>query len=79
MRYRASYRGTLELDKVCRALLPELETMDGDDLLAVRDLLQQGENKLMAWLVEGVVPPPEWQLQVALVRHYFKQNQHEKY
>lgn len=76
VRYRASYRGTLELDKVCRALLPELDTMADDELLMVRGLLQQGENHLMSWLVEGAAVPEEWQLPVALVRHIFKKNHH---
>lgn len=58
VRYRASYRGTLELDSVCRAMLPHLDTFDDAELLAVRDLLLEGENHLMAWLVERTHPVP---------------------
>lgn len=72
VKYRASYRGTLELDVVCRSLLPHLEELSDEELAAVAELLQQGENDLMSWLVEGKEVPTEWQLQVGLVRHFFK-------
>ncbi len=72
VKYRASYRGTLELDVVCRSLLPHLEELSDEELAAVAELLQQGENDLMSWLVEGKEVPPEWQLQVGLLRHFFK-------
>lgn len=72
VKYRASYRGTLELDNVCRSLLPHLDSLDDAELAAVAELLQQGENHLMSWLVEGAPVPEEWQLQVGLIRHFFK-------
>jgi succinate dehydrogenase flavin-adding protein (antitoxin of CptAB toxin-antitoxin module) len=72
VKYRASYRGTLELDNVCRSILPHLEELSDEELGAVAELLQQGENDLMTWLVEGGTVPEEWQLQVGLVRHFFK-------
>lgn len=72
VKYRASYRGTLELDVVCRSILPHLEELSDEELQAVAELLQQGENDLMSWLVEGKEVPNEWQLQVGLVRHFFK-------
>lgn len=72
VKYRASYRGTLELDVVCRSLLPHLEELSDEELGAVAELLQQGENDLMSWLVEGKDVPQEWQLQVGLLRHFFK-------
>lgn len=72
VKYRASYRGTLELDKVCRSLLPHLDELGDEELQAVAELLQQGENHLMSWLVEGGEVPEQWRLQVGLVRHFFK-------
>ncbi|RYG60432.1 MAG: succinate dehydrogenase assembly factor 2 [Alphaproteobacteria bacterium] len=72
VKYRASYRGTLELDVVCRSLLPHLEELSDEELAAVAELLQQGENHLMSWLVEGKEVPEQWQLQVGLLRHFFK-------
>ena len=72
VKYRASYRGTLELDNVCRSILPHLESLSDEELAAVAELLQQGENHLMTWLVEGGAVPERWQLQVGLVRHFFK-------
>ena len=74
IRYRCSYRGTLELDMVCRSLLPHLDAMDDSEILAIRDLLLQPENNLMDWLVDGQHKPvpDEFKLVVGLVRHYFK-------
>lgn len=72
VKYRASYRGTLELDNVCRSILPHLEELSDEELAAIAELLQQGENDLMTWLVEGGQVPERWQLQVGLVRHFFK-------
>lgn len=72
VKYRASYRGTLELDLVCRRLLPHLDELGDEELAAVAALLQQREGDLMGWLVEGVTPPEEWRLVVGLVRHYFR-------
>lgn len=74
MRYRASYRGTLELDLVCRPLVEHLEELDDAELAGVRDLLLNKEGLLMDWLVDGKPVPEEWRLVVALVRHYFKQS-----
>jgi succinate dehydrogenase flavin-adding protein (antitoxin of CptAB toxin-antitoxin module) len=72
VRYRASYRGTLELDMVCRSLLPQLDTLADDELQMIASLLQQPEGRLMDWLVEAKPAPEEWVLAVALVRHVFK-------
>jgi succinate dehydrogenase flavin-adding protein (antitoxin of CptAB toxin-antitoxin module) len=72
VKYRASYRGTLELDVVCRSVLPHLDDLSDEELAAIAALLQQGENDLMSWLVEGKDVPEEWQLHVGLVRHFFK-------
>jgi succinate dehydrogenase flavin-adding protein (antitoxin of CptAB toxin-antitoxin module) len=76
VRYRCSYRGTLELDTVCRSLLPHLETMTVDELTALRDLLLEPENKLMDWLVDGAHKggvPPAFAATVAQVRALFAQ------
>ena len=78
VRYRCSYRSTLELDNICRSLLPDLETLETSELEAIRNLLLQNENLLQRWLVEHHTPPPEWQLQVALLKHYFKKNYQQK-
>ena len=75
VKYRASYRGTLELDTICRSLLPHLDELADEELAAIAALLQQGENNLMRWLVEGGDVPAEWRLQVGLVRHFFKNRQ----
>ena len=72
VKYRASYRGTLELDTVCRSLLPHLNDMADEELAALANLLQQPENRLMEWLVEGVKAPQDYQLIVQLVRYHFK-------
>lgn len=74
MKYRCSYRGTLELDMVCRSLLPGLDGMDDSELGAIRDLLLNKEGDLMGWLVDGKAPPEQWALTVALVRHIFKKS-----
>ncbi|MFZ2586624.1 MAG: succinate dehydrogenase assembly factor 2 [Alphaproteobacteria bacterium] len=70
--YRCSYRSTLELDNVCRSLLPVLPTLETDELEAIRNLLLNTEGDLQSWLVEGKPVPDEWQLQVAMVRYWFK-------
>jgi len=72
VKYRASYRGTLELDLVCRSLLPHLDGLSTEELRQVAALLQQKETLLTAWLVEARPAPPEWRLTVSLVRHLFK-------
>lgn len=72
VKYRASYRGMLELDLVCRSILPHLESMSDEELAAVASLLQQHETSLLHWLVEGAKPAPEFELVVGLVRHMFK-------
>lgn len=73
VKYRASYRGTLELDVVCRSLLPHLDAMSEEELQEVAALLQEKEGDLMAWIVEGAEVPERWQLTVAMVRHLFRQ------
>jgi len=72
VKYRASYRGMLELDLVCRSLLPHLDELSDEELEAVALLLQEHETHLLSWLVEGQKPLPEFELVVGLVRHYFK-------
>lgn len=72
VKYRASYRGTLELDTVCRRLLAHLDELGDEELQEVALLLQEKEGDLMAWLVEGAEIPERWQLTVGLVRHFFK-------
>lgn len=72
VKYRASYRGTLELDTMCRKLLPHLDTMESEELQEIALLLQEKEGDLMAWLVEAAPVPERWRLTVGLVRHYFK-------
>lgn len=74
MKYRASYRGTLELDTVCRTLLPKLDEFDDSELAAIAELLQQKEGDLMTWLVEGGNPPEQFALTVALIKHIFKES-----
>lgn len=69
--YRASYRGALELDMVCRAALPHLKDMDDATLRAVRDLLLEKEGDILGWLAEGIVPPPHRAAAVGLLRGYF--------
>lgn len=78
MKYRASYRGTLELDTVCRTLLPKLDDFDDSELAAIATLLQQKEGDLMTWLVEGGTPPEEFALTVALIKHIFKESKKGK-
>lgn len=78
IKYRASYRGTLELDTVCRCLLPHLDGMKDEELQMVRDLLLESEGHLMDWLVEGKPVPSEWQKPVAFVREIFKSNHEVK-
>ncbi|HEX2858972.1 MAG TPA: hypothetical protein VHP58_02065 [Alphaproteobacteria bacterium] len=58
VKYRLSYRGTLELDTLCRRLLPKLEGLGYEKTKEIRDFLLNGENELMAWLVDGK-PVPE--------------------
>jgi succinate dehydrogenase flavin-adding protein (antitoxin of CptAB toxin-antitoxin module) len=68
VKYRLSYRGTLELDTLCRRLLPKTEEMDAGQLLAVRDFLLNGENDLMACLVDNLPAPDEYQLIIKLFK-----------
>jgi|GEM_PF-5442424 len=72
VKYRASYRGTLELDVVCRSLLPHMDALSDEELRSVAGLLQEHETDLMAWLVEAQEPPAAWKLTVSLLRHFFK-------
>lgn len=79
IKYRASYRGTLELDTVCRCLLSQLDTMSDADLAMVRNLLLESEGHLMDWLVEGKPVPSEWQPSVDFVRDIFKRKHEVKH
>lgn len=72
VKYRASYRGMLELDLVCRCLVPHLDELSDEELQAIAELLQQRETELLSWLVEGGEPREEFALAVGLVRHFFK-------
>ena len=56
--FRCSYRGTLELDALCRAFLPHLPTLPDAAILAVRNLLLCTEGQLMTWLIERTAPAP---------------------
>src|SRR5262245_56901963 len=76
VKYRASYRGMLELDLVCRSILPHLDEMSDEELAAVAGLLLQRETELLSWLVEGGKPLEEFELVVGLVRHYFRLSKH---
>lgn len=70
--YRLSYRSTLELDTVCRAVLPHVDGLEESELRALRDLLLEKEGYLMDWLVDGKAVPEQWALQVAWVKWCFK-------
>ena len=70
--YRMSYRGTLELDTLCRRIMPQVLEMDDEKLVDVRDLLLEKEGDLMAWLVEGETPPERWAATVEWMRDAFK-------
>lgn len=71
VRYRLSYRGTLELDNICRAALPHVESLNTADLTALRDFLLHKEGDLMAWLVDGLPIPTAVQAPVAQLRGWF--------
>jgi succinate dehydrogenase flavin-adding protein (antitoxin of CptAB toxin-antitoxin module) len=71
VRYRLSYRGTLELDNICRAALPHLENLNTLDLTALRDFLLHKEGDLMAWLVDGLPVPADVAAPVAQLRGWF--------
>lgn len=70
--YRLSYRSTLELDNVCRAVLPHVDGMEETEMRALRDFLLLPENRLQDWLVDGKPAPEEVALQVAWVKWCFK-------
>ena len=59
VKYRLSYRGTLELDTLCRRLLAKIDGFEETRLREIRDFLLHGENELMWWLVDGVPAPAE--------------------
>jgi succinate dehydrogenase flavin-adding protein (antitoxin of CptAB toxin-antitoxin module) len=69
--YRLSYRGTLELDNICRAALPQLEALSATELTALRDFLLHKEGDLMAWLVDGLPVPADVAAPVAQLRGWF--------
>ncbi len=71
VRYRLSYRGTLELDNICRAALPQIATLGTAELTALRDFLLHKEGDLMAWLVDGLPVPADQQAPVAQLRGWF--------
>ncbi len=71
VQYRLSYRGTLELDHICRAALPHLNQMSMDDLKALRDFLLHKEGDLMRWLVDKEAPPAAVAPLVAKLRDWF--------
>lgn len=60
VRYRLSYRATLELDFICRAALPHTEAMSDTALLTLRDFLLLREGLLMDWLVDGKPAPEQY-------------------
>lgn len=74
VRYRLSYRGTLELDFICRAALPHLESMDEGTLTGLRDFLLYKEGDLMKWLVDGVAPPAEVEASVKQLKRWFAES-----
>ena len=71
VRYRLSYRGTLELDFICRAALPHLDALNEAELTALRDFLLHREGDLMGWLVDGQTPPADVAASVAMLRGWF--------
>ena len=72
--YRMSYRGTLELDTLCRVVLPYVTEMEEEKLLAVRDLMLEREGDLMLWLIEGGAVPPERREVVGWMKELFKKH-----
>ena len=73
VRYRLSYRATLELDFICRAALPHTEAMSDVDLITLRDFLLLREGLLMDWLVDGKPVPPEYATLVAQLKGWLKE------
>ncbi|MCA3243991.1 MAG: succinate dehydrogenase assembly factor 2 [Alphaproteobacteria bacterium] len=69
--YRLSYRGTLELDHICRAALAQVPQLSAAQLLELRDFLLHKEGDLMAWLVDGVPPPAAQAPLVAQLKGWF--------
>jgi len=69
--YRLSYRGTLELDHICRAALPYIPQLSDAELIALRDFLLHKEGDLMAWLVDGIPPPAAQAAMVAQLKGWF--------
>jgi succinate dehydrogenase flavin-adding protein (antitoxin of CptAB toxin-antitoxin module) len=72
VKYRLSYRGTLELDTLCRAALAHVPALNTAELIGLRDFLLEREGDLMAWLIDGKPVPPEHAAQVARLRDWFK-------
>lgn len=78
VRYRLSYRGTLELDCLCRAALPHIEALSPPELLALRDFLLESENDLMHWLVEGHPVPEAYAPLIAQLKGWFAQQRQQR-
>lgn len=73
VRYRLSYRATLELDLICRAALAHIEGMETAALTTLRDFLLLREGLLMDWLVDGKPVPDEFAMLVAQLKLWLKQ------
>jgi succinate dehydrogenase flavin-adding protein (antitoxin of CptAB toxin-antitoxin module) len=68
VKYRLSYRSTLELNLLCQRMMPRVEDMSEVELREVRDFLLNGENDLMAWLVDNHPAPENYQSIIKLFR-----------
>jgi succinate dehydrogenase flavin-adding protein (antitoxin of CptAB toxin-antitoxin module) len=68
VKYRLSYRSTLELNLLCQRLIPKTENMDAVQLAEVRDFLLNGENDLMAWLVDNHPVPEKYESIITLFK-----------
>jgi succinate dehydrogenase flavin-adding protein (antitoxin of CptAB toxin-antitoxin module) len=68
VKYRLSYRSTLELNLLCQRMIPRTEEMDVVQLGEIRDFLLNGENDLMAWLVDNLPAPAEYRSIIKLFR-----------
>lgn len=69
--YRLSYRGTLELDHICRAALAHVPQLSEIQLTELRDFLLHKEGDLMAWLVDGLAPPTDQAPMVNRLKGWF--------
>ena len=68
VKYRLSYRSTLELNLLCQRMIPRVADMDAGQLRDIRDFLLNGENDLMAWLVDNLDAPEKYQSIITLFR-----------